>query len=89
MDENLLYRLCGPLDHCAQETTSNSTHKLKHGQVHDYLIRNIPHKSRVRKVVCKKCTNKEFKFNTTITNFDMNSVILDLRSDVNILPKKL
>ena len=42
----------------------------------------------MRKARCKRCTNKECRFNATIGNFDMNSVILDLGSDVNILPKK-
>jgi hypothetical protein len=43
----------------------------------------------VRKVVRRKCTNKELMFNVGIGNFDMNNFILDLGSDVNILPKKM
>lgn len=35
----------------------------------------------------KKCTNKVFRFNASTGNFDMNSIIVDLGSFVNTLPK--
>ena len=34
----------------------------------------------------KKTTNKEFKFKAEIDNYEMDDVILDLGSYVNILP---
>jgi len=33
-------------------------------------------------------TNKEFKFNAQIGEYDVDNVILDLGSGVNVLPKK-
>lgn len=36
----------------------------------------------------EKRTNREFKFRVGIDNYEMGDVILDLGSDVNILPKK-
>jgi hypothetical protein len=36
----------------------------------------------------KKITSKEFRLNANIGDFNMGNVILDLGSDVNILPKK-
>jgi hypothetical protein len=39
--------------------------------------------------VCKKRrTSREFKLNSNIGDFNMGDIILDLRSEVNILPKK-
>ena len=88
-DQNTLYILCGILYHCAQDNTLDNMYELKHGKVHDESTRKVPCEQQVRKVVHKKCTNKGFRFNAYVGNFDMNSVILDLGFDVNTLPKKM
>jgi hypothetical protein len=36
----------------------------------------------------KKCTGREFKMTTELGGYDMDGVMLDLGSDVNIFPKK-
>jgi hypothetical protein len=36
----------------------------------------------------QKCTSREFKMTTELGGYDMDGVMLDLGSDVNILPKK-
>jgi hypothetical protein len=36
----------------------------------------------------QKCTSQEFKMTIDIGGYDMDGVMLDLGSDVNILPKK-
>ena len=33
-------------------------------------------------------TSKEFRLNTNIGDFNMGDIIMDLRSEVNVLPKK-
>jgi hypothetical protein len=42
----------------------------------------------VNQVLCKKRSNEEFKFNAQIREYDVDNVILDLGSDVNVLPKQ-
>ena len=42
----------------------------------------------VNHVLHRKRTNGEFKFNAQIGEYDVDSVILDLGSDVNVLPKQ-
>ena len=42
----------------------------------------------VNQVLCKKRTNGEFRFSAQIGEYDVDNVILDLGSDVNMLPKK-
>lgn len=46
------------------------------------------HKRKDNKVMRKKRTNRKFRFNVAIDDFDMDNIILDLGFDVNILPKK-
>jgi hypothetical protein len=36
----------------------------------------------------KKCTGREFKMTTELGGYNMDGVMLDLGSDVNIFPKK-
>jgi hypothetical protein len=38
--------------------------------------------------LCKKRTNREFKFSTQIREYNIDNVILDLRYNVNELPTK-
>ena len=71
-----------------QEKAPECAYKLKHVEVHNKQLRNKVHEKQVRKVVRKKHTNKKFKFNVSIGDFDMNSIILDLGFDVNMLLKK-
>jgi hypothetical protein len=42
----------------------------------------------VNQVLCKKRTSREFRLSVQIGEYDMDNVILDLGSDVNVLPKK-
>ena len=56
-------------------------------EVQDELISAPFPKRGVRQVKKKKRTRKEFKFFKDIGGYEMNQVILDLGSDVNILPK--
>jgi hypothetical protein len=42
----------------------------------------------VSHVLRRKRTNGEFKFNAQIGEYDVDNVILDLGSDVNVLPKQ-
>jgi hypothetical protein len=42
----------------------------------------------VNQVLCKKRTNKEFRLSVQIGEYDMDNVILDLGSDVNVLPRQ-
>jgi hypothetical protein len=42
----------------------------------------------VNQVLRRKRTNGEFRFNAQIGEYDVDNVILDLGSDVNVLPKK-
>jgi hypothetical protein len=42
----------------------------------------------VNQVLCKKRTNIESKLNGQIREYDMDNVILDLGSDVNVLSRK-
>jgi hypothetical protein len=42
----------------------------------------------VNQVLHRKRTNKEFRFSAQIGEYDVDIVILDLESDVNVLPKK-
>jgi hypothetical protein len=42
----------------------------------------------VNQLLCKKRTNGEFRFSAQIGEYDIDNVILDLGSDVNVLPKK-
>jgi hypothetical protein len=53
----------------------------------DPISTSLPERG-VRHVGKKKRTIKEFKFSTNIEKYDMDNVILDMWSDVNILPKK-
>jgi len=41
----------------------------------------------VKPVLHRKRTNKEFRFNAQIGEYDMDNVILDLGSNINVLPK--
>jgi hypothetical protein len=41
----------------------------------------------VNQVLHRKRTNEEFKFSEQIGEYDVDNVILDLGSDVNVLPK--
>jgi hypothetical protein len=41
----------------------------------------------VNQVLHKKSTNEEFKFSVQIGEYDVDNVILDFGSDVNVLPK--
>jgi hypothetical protein len=51
--------------------------------------REIPTAQRVvNQVLCKKRTNGEFRLSAQIGEYDVDNVILDLGSDVNVLPKK-
>jgi hypothetical protein len=43
---------------------------------------------RVNQVCKKRRTNREFKSNANIGDFNMGDIILDLGSEVNVLPKK-
>ena len=54
--------------------------KINQGQRGDEALITMPHDKQVSNVVHKKYTNKEFRFNATIGNFDINNV--------NNLPKK-
>ena len=38
--------------------------------------------------VIKKCTGREMRLTAQIGDYEMDQVILDLRSDANVLPKK-
>lgn len=71
-----------------QDTPPEYTPKINKDEVCNKHMKYLVHKKKIRKVVCKKHTNKEFKFNTEIGNFDMNSVLLDLGYNVNILPNR-
>jgi hypothetical protein len=42
----------------------------------------------VNQVLRRKRTNGEFRFSVYIREYDVDNVILDLGSDVNVLPKK-
>jgi hypothetical protein len=42
----------------------------------------------VNQLLRKKRTNREFRFNAQIGEYNIDNVILDLGSDVNVLPKK-
>jgi hypothetical protein len=42
----------------------------------------------VNQVLRRKRTNEEFKFNAHIREYNVDNVILDLGSDVNVLPKQ-
>jgi hypothetical protein len=42
----------------------------------------------VNHVLHKKRTNGEFRFSAQIGRYDVDNVILDLGSDVNVLPKQ-
>jgi len=42
----------------------------------------------VNQVLRRKRTNKEFRFSAQIGEYDVADIILDLGSDVNVLPKK-
>jgi hypothetical protein len=42
----------------------------------------------VNQVMCKKRTNGEFRLSAQIGEYDVDNVILDLGSDVNVLPKQ-
>jgi hypothetical protein len=42
----------------------------------------------VNQVLCKKRTNKEFILSAQIEEYDVDNIILDLGSDVNVLPKQ-
>jgi hypothetical protein len=42
----------------------------------------------VNQVLRRKRTNEEFRFNAQIGEYDVDNVILDLGSDVNVLPKQ-
>jgi hypothetical protein len=51
--------------------------------------REIPTTQRVvNQVLRKKRTNREFILSAQIGEYDVDNVILDLGSDVNVLPKK-
>jgi hypothetical protein len=51
--------------------------------------REIPIAQRVvNQVLCRKRTNEEFRLSVQIGEYDVDNVILDLGSDVNVLPKK-
>jgi hypothetical protein len=41
----------------------------------------------VNHLLCNKRTNGEFRFSAQIGEYDIDNVILDLGSDVNMLPK--
>ena len=43
----------------------------------------------VNQVLRTKRTNEEFRFNAHIGEYDVVNIILDLGSDVNVLPKKM
>jgi hypothetical protein len=42
----------------------------------------------VNKVLHKNRTNGEFRLSAQIREYDVDNIILDLGSDVNVLPKK-
>jgi hypothetical protein len=42
----------------------------------------------VNQVLHRKRTNEEFRFSAQIGEYDVDNIILDLGSDVNVLPKK-
>jgi hypothetical protein len=42
----------------------------------------------VNQKLCKKRTFREFRFSAQIREYDIENVILDLGSDVNVIPKK-
>jgi hypothetical protein len=51
--------------------------------------RTVPTKRKVvNQLLRKKRTNGEFRFSAQIGEYDIDNVILDLGSDVNVLPKK-
>jgi hypothetical protein len=41
----------------------------------------------VNQVMCMNRTNREFRFNAQIGEYDVDNVIIDLGSDVNVLLK--
>jgi len=41
----------------------------------------------VNQLLCRKRTNGEFRFSAQIGEYDVDNVILDLGSNVNVLPK--
>ena len=43
----------------------------------------------VNLVLRRKRTNKEFILSAQIGEYDVDNVIMDLRSNVNVLPKKI
>jgi hypothetical protein len=43
----------------------------------------------VNQFLHKKRTNKEFKLSVQIGEYDMDNVILDLGSNVNVIPRKM
>jgi hypothetical protein len=49
---------------------------------------NIPKKNTQRVQIRKVRTRKEFRLVSLLDEFDIKDVMLDLGSDVNILPKK-
>jgi hypothetical protein len=44
--------------------------------------------NKVNQVRNKRITSREFRFNAKIGDFNMGDIILDLRSEVNVLLKK-
>jgi hypothetical protein len=67
------------------ETLLNALYEMIY---HCMQEREIPIAQRVvNQVLCRKRTNKEFRLSVQIGQYDVDNVILDLGSDVNVLPK--
>jgi hypothetical protein len=52
-----------------------------------YVEGNIEHKT-INSLHMRRMTSREFILNTNIGDFSMGDIILDLGSEVNVLPKK-
>jgi hypothetical protein len=73
------------VDLIKDETVLNELYKIIDHCVQE---RGVPITERVvNQVLHRKRTNKEFRISTQIEEYDVDNVILDLGSDVNVLPK--
>lgn len=54
----------------------------------EMIIDNILERNTSRIQIRKRRSRREFRLNTHIDNYEIINVMLDLGSDVNILPKK-
>jgi hypothetical protein len=76
-----------------EQLTKELWNKLKgtleiEGNPEELIVSHLPERNTGRIQRRKQRSGREFRLNTHIDGYEINDVMLDLGSDVNILPKK-